>query len=53
MNMPCSQWSALRASFASSHKVSIRAGFEWNEVEAPSGYVLQRWSRGGRRAGFQ
>lgn len=54
MNMPWySQWSALRASLASSHKVSIREGFEWTEVEPPVVCVLQRRRRGGRRAGFQ
>lgn len=50
MNMPWfSHWSALRASLASSHKVSIREGFEWTEVEPPVGYVLQGRRRGGRR----
>lgn len=53
MNMPWySQWSALRASLASSHKVSIREGFEWTEVEPPVGCVLKRRRDGGRRAGF-
>lgn len=54
MNMPWySQWSALRASLASSHRVSIREGFEWTEVEPPVRCVLQRrktWSAEGRHS---
>lgn len=54
MNMPWySQWSALRASLASSHRVSIREGFEWTEVEPPVRCVLQRRRREVRRAGIQ
>lgn len=46
-----SQRSAFRASLASPHRVSIREGFEWTEVEPPVRYMLQKRRVGAGREG--